>query len=166
MCISLSWVIIQQILNLYVNMSGQFIWAVVKPEEVILSPLSPCPPPLLPPPGCCGPVPSLIAAFAVGGPFIGSIELSNCRKAWIWGEGKGARFGFCGFSKLRQLDKTSEKQQRWDEGCEGSVWPRRRRGRKSSLVEEQEQWPTGLLKHAQSPCLVWCFTFIKHFCKL
>lgn len=110
MCITVSWVVIQQTLNLYVDISVQFIWAVVKPEEVVLSPLSPSPPPLLPPPGCCGPVPSLTAALATGGPFIESIELSNCRKAWIWGE--GARFVFCGCSKLRQLNKTSTKHRR------------------------------------------------------
>lgn len=142
MCITVSWVVIQQTLNLYVDISVQFIWAVVKPEEVVLSPLSPSPPPLLPPPGCCGPVPSLTAALATGGPFIESIELSNCRKAWIWGE--GARFVFCGCSKLRQLNKTSEKQQRRDEGREGSVWPQRRQGRESSPVEEQEQQAAGV----------------------
>lgn len=128
---NLSLVVIEQTLNLYVNNSVQFIWAVVKPEEVILSPLSPSPPPLLPPPSCCGPVPSLTAAFAIGGPFTESIELSNCRKAWIWGE--GTRFVFCGFSKFWQLNKTSEKQQRQDEGREGSVWPRRRQGREGKV---------------------------------
>lgn len=157
MCITFSLVVIQQTLNLYANISVQFIWGVVKPEEAIVSLLCPSPPPLVPPPSCCAPVPSLTATFAIGGPFIESIELRNCRKAWIWGE--GTSFVFWGFSKLRQLNKTSEKQQRWDEGCEGSVWPRRRWQRWSSPVDEQEQRGAGV---AQLVC--WSMPIVLVLC--
>jgi len=121
MHITLSWVVLQRTLNLHTNINVQFIGGVVKPEEVMPSPLS-----STSPPGCCGPVPSPTAACAAGGPFVESVELGDCKETWIWG--KGAGFVGCRFCRLTQLNKTLEKQQHQDGGHEGSVWLRRRRG--------------------------------------